>query len=49
MPERGDGRQTRPWFDSPAPNVVITKKSVLAALTPEEKARSSTKLQGDGF
>ncbi len=35
----------RPWSDLPAPNVVIRKKNVLAALTPRERAHSNTKLQ----
>ena len=45
MQASGDGRRKRPWSDLPAPNAVIRKKSVLAALTPREKAHSNTKLQ----
>jgi hypothetical protein len=45
MQGRGDGRRRRPWSDLPAPNVVIRKKSVLAVLTPKERARNGTKLQ----
>jgi hypothetical protein len=45
MQAKGDGRRKRPWSDLPAPNAVIRKKSVLAALTPRERAHSNTKLQ----
>ena len=45
MQASGDGRRKRPWSGLPAPNVVIRKKGVLAALTPKEKAHSNTKLQ----
>ena len=45
MPGRSDGPRKRRWSGLPAPNAVIRKKGILAALTPNEKARSSTKLQ----